>query len=165
MKNETEESDNAILRGLFEQSMAGTLPARDLHMSAELNKAILGEETLDQSNNESTKLRQFVEEEQNSLKIVVHDPLISKTASFLTSISTMRATALCGPSFSGKSTIINLALNYSQKVKEQNIECHRIHPKTCSLQQLFGWFSDDGYSKWYDGILTKHMRLISKYQI
>ena len=35
LKNEVEETDEAILRGLVEQTLSGTLPARDLYMSEE----------------------------------------------------------------------------------------------------------------------------------
>lgn len=151
-----EESDAAILRGLFEQSMKGTLPARDWYMSEELNKEMLGADSYNKKEDEA--IRNFLEEEKANLNIVVHDKLVSKTSSFLESVSTMRATALCGPSFSGKSMIIEASLSYEKKVKNQAIEQVRIHPKTCSHCELFGWFSNDGYSKWNDGILTKHLR-------
>ena len=105
LKNEVEETDEAILRGLVEQTLSGTLPARDLFISEELNREILGKESF---RRREVRLKDFLEENKSSLDIVVHDGLVSKTESFLLSASTMRATALCGPSFSGKSTIIQV---------------------------------------------------------
>ena len=40
------------------------------------------------------------------------------------------------------------------------MDSHRIHPKTCTPVELFGWFSNDGYSTWNDGILTKFLRYV-----
>jgi dynein heavy chain len=56
-------------------------------------------------------------------------------------------------------------LTFEEKVNKNLVEHVRIHPKTFSAVQLFGWFSSDGYSKWHDGILTKNLRETpSKYQ-
>ena len=38
----------------------------------------------------------------------------------------------------------------------------RVHPKTCSPRQLYGWFSDDGFHTWNDGLLTKYLRANAK---
>ena len=112
LKNEVEESDQAILRGLVEQTLSGTLQARDLFISEELNREILGKDSF---RRRETRLQDFLEENKSGLDIVVHEALVSKTESFLLSVGTMRATALCGPSFSGKSTIIRVLnlFNYS----------------------------------------------------
>ena len=104
-EDEIEETDEAILRGLVEQTLSGTLPARDLYMSEELNRKILGKDSF---RRREVRLKDFLEENKISLDIVVHDGLVSKTESFLLSVGTMRSTALCGPSFSGKSTIIQV---------------------------------------------------------
>ena len=105
LKNEVEETDEAILRGLVEQMLSGTLPARDLYMSEEINRQILGKDSF---RRREDRLKDFLEENQSSLDIVVHDGLVNKTEGFVLSVSTRRATALCGPSFSGKSTIIEV---------------------------------------------------------
>ena len=78
--------------------------------------------------------------------------------SFLTNLSNCRGVVLCGPSFSGKSTILKAATFYEEKAKGYNLKSIRIHPKTCTPLQLYGWFSSDGYLTWHDGILTKPLR-------
>ena len=105
LKNEVEETDEAILRGLVEQMLSGTLPARDLYMSEEINRQILGKDSF---RRREDRLKDFLEENQSSLDIVVHDGLVNKTEGFVLSVGTRRATALCGPSFSGKSPIIEV---------------------------------------------------------
>ena len=90
--------------------------------------------------------------------MVVHQALVQKTESFLSSITHCRAVVLCGPSFSGKSTILKAATFYEKKANGFDLQSIRIHPKTCTPLQLYGWFSQDGYHTWNDGILTKHLR-------
>ena len=70
LKNEVEETDEAILRGLVEQTLSGTLPARDLFISEELNREILGKESF---RRREVRLKDFLEENKSSLDIVVHD--------------------------------------------------------------------------------------------
>ena len=72
LKNEVEETDEAILRGLVEQTLSGTLPARDLFISEELNREILGKESF---RRREVRLKDFLEENKSSLDIVVHDGL------------------------------------------------------------------------------------------
>ena len=125
---------------------------------------------------------------QDELEIHVHDGLPKKTQSFLINMSRSRATMLCGPSFSGKSTIISVnitifaqlqffflsrvfiyflyiyqaAIHYEQKINKKKLTSVRVHPKTCSPRQLYGWFSDDGFHTWNDGLLTKYLRANAK---
>ena len=106
-KNEVEEGDKAILRGLIDQALIGTLPIRDLHMSGELSQEILGQESYQK---DEYKLRDFLEENQTELDIVIHDAMVKKTESFLHNVNSMKAVAICGPSFSGKSTIISVCI-------------------------------------------------------
>ena len=61
---------------------------------------------LDEDNYEDIK--DVMNKAQDELEIHVHDGLPKKTQSFLINMSRSRATMLCGPSFSGKSTIISV---------------------------------------------------------
>ena len=110
---------------------------------------------------EQNNLQTFLEKHQEELDVVVHQALVQKTESFLSSITHSRAVVLCGPSFSGKSTILKAATFYEERANGFDLQSIRIHPKTCTPLQLYGWFSQDGYHTWNDGILTKHLRQCS----
>ena len=109
-KNEVEdEEDCAIVNGLVQQTLSGTLPARDMMISQEINLDTWGKDVYKPTELEF-QTKDFLEKYQDKLDIVVHESLISKTESFLRNLNCGRATALCGPSFSGKSTIINVSI-------------------------------------------------------
>ncbi len=118
IKNDDEgHSEKAILRGLFEQSLSGSLPAKDLHIHERINSHILGEQSLIKLD-QFKDLKAFLQEHEALLDIVTHEKLVQKMHSFLQCVSTCRAIVLCGPSSSGKSTIINVRLERGRRPSE-----------------------------------------------
>ena len=49
-------------------------------------------------------------------------------------------------------------MHYQEKMSKKKIESVRVHPKTATVDQLYGWVTEDGYHSWNDGILTKYFR-------
>ena len=41
---------------------------------------------------------------------------------------------------------------------DEKVEIISIHPKTCTVQQLYGHFVNNDSSKWVDGLITKYLR-------
>ena len=41
---------------------------------------------------------------------------------------------------------------------DEKVEVLSIHPKPCTIKQLFGHFVNDDSSKWVDGLITRFLR-------
>jgi hypothetical protein len=41
---------------------------------------------------------------------------------------------------------------------DEKIELISIHPKTCTIEQLYGHFANDDSSTWVDGLITRYLR-------
>ena len=56
-------------------------------------------------------------------------------------------------------------MHYEKHVNKKKLTYIRVHPKTCSTSQLYGWLSEDGFHTWNDGILTQFLRYVFTQQV
>ena len=56
-------------------------------------------------------------------------------------------------------------MHYEKNVNKKKLTHIRVHPKTCSTSQLYGWLSEDGFHTWNDGILTQFLRYANTLKI
>jgi hypothetical protein len=108
-KNELDAKDHAIMKSIMDKNQSGALLTRDVRIAHDINESIWGQESLEGDLKEtSSAIHQRIEAEQDQLGIHVHEGLTKKTDSLLQNLSRFRSTILCGPSLSGKSTILKV---------------------------------------------------------
>lgn len=115
LKNEpdyADSADNAIVKALISQSQNGTLYGRDVKIAEEINETIWGEDSVCLREYQTGDINKALEASKDTLFIHVHPSLSAKTSSLLLNLSVHRAVVVCGPSLSGKSTMIKVLLNY-----------------------------------------------------
>ena len=134
VKNESDESNEAIMKALMERVQAGCLYARDTGIAKEINGVIWNDAKVDLDEENCEEIKEVLKKAETELDIYVHDGLPKKTQSFLINMSRSRATMLSGPSFSGKSTIISVRLSIMFKTvlfyNENILGCYALR-KTC----------------------------------
>ena len=134
VKNESDESNEAIMKALMERVQAGCLYARDTGIAKEINGVIWNDAKVDLDEENCEEIKEVLKKAETELDIYVHDGLPKKTQSFLINMSRSRATMLSGPSFSGKSTIISVRLSIMFKTvlfyNENILGCNALR-KTC----------------------------------
>ena len=53
---------------------------------------------------------------------------------------------------------IALTVENESRKEDYQVETRKFFPKSCDLQDLFGYFEDSENSTWIDGILTRVIR-------
>ena len=57
---------------------------------------------------------------------------------------------------------IALLVENESRTAEYQVETRKFFPKSCDLQDLFGYFDEADSSVWIDGIFTRVLRFIAK---
>ena len=57
---------------------------------------------------------------------------------------------------------IALMVENESRAAEYQVETRKFFPKSCDLQDLFGYFDEADSSVWIDGIFTRVLRFIAK---
>ena len=57
---------------------------------------------------------------------------------------------------------IALLVENESRTAEYQVETRKFFPKSCDLQDLFGYFDEADSSVWIDGIFTRVLRYIAK---
>ena len=108
-KNEVDaNNDKAIVKSVMVKIQLGSLLQRDTTIATNINDHIWGEGNLEEDGDDEATLRSKIEAAQDDLGIHLHDWLVKKTDSLRNSLERFRATILCGPSMSGKSTLLKV---------------------------------------------------------
>ena len=96
----------------------------------------------------------------SDLKLTQIEIQVKKVQSLLYNLREGFSTILCAPTLTGKSRLLKIALlveNESRK-EESQVEMRKFFPKSCDLQDLFGYFDNSDNKTWVDGILTRVIR-------
>ena len=114
LKNEpdySEADDKAIVKTLIAQSQNGNLYGRDITIAEEINDTVWGQDSITLKDYQAKDISECLEANKDKLMIHVHQSLLAKTSSLLLNLTMNRAVVICGPSLSGKSTMIQVFMH------------------------------------------------------